>query len=150
MKPKDEVIAQARVKLEKINSLRKEFSKLPRGMTEEDYNDLVFIATGEKETESPIEPYDSNRSFFHLKEIPCTLTCGGKVETGLFTHEDYALFYEFKRADGSVMYFRGGPSFRGKMEYVNWKPNHLRLTTNEAPSTRELIIANGSLTSSSL
>jgi hypothetical protein len=148
MKPKDEVIKQAQAKLEKVEAIRAKKGRLP--ISQDDYDELMFIVTGEKRVESPIEPYNSNRSFFHLKEIPCTLTCGGKVETGLFTHEDYALFYEFKRADNSIVYFRGGPSFRGTMKYVNWKPNHLRLTTNEAPSTRELIIANGSLTCSCL
>jgi hypothetical protein len=148
MKPKDEVIKQAQAKLEKVEAIRAKKGRLP--ISHDDYDELMFIVTGEKRVKSPIEPYDSNRSFFHLKEVPCTLKSGKNTEEGLFTHEDYALFYELKRADGSAIYLRGGASFKGEMTYEEWKPKHLYLWATEAPTTRELIIANGSLTSSCL
>jgi hypothetical protein len=149
MKPKDEVIKQAQAKLEKVDALwKKRGGGCP--FRQDDYDELKFLATGFKIVESPIEPYESNRSFFHLKDVPCGLFINGTAENGKFSHEDYAPFYTFERQDGSKIYFRGGASFKGKLEYMNYQPTQLYLYTKELPTSLEVLLASGSLTSSCL
>jgi len=124
--------------------------RLERGdYSKEEHLHLRFIATGHKNEYSPKEPFYSNRSFFHLKNISCLLTVNSKTEEGVFTHEDYASYYEFVKKDGSVIYFSGGEEFLGKLVYENYEPFKLILSA-ECPSNKTIIIANGSLTSSEL
>jgi hypothetical protein len=112
------------------------------------YNDWVYVATGKKQEKAPKDG-PQFRLFYHLKHFPCALQVGNKVHHGLFVHEDGAQYYLFKADDGRDMYFEGMGEFDGIMVYENHAPKKLFMTA-KWPSTKEIILANQSLTSSCL
>ena len=133
MKPNDSLISEAKKALQ--DSSRK--------LSTAEKEHLIFVATGRKITNSPAEPFESNRSFFHLSNIPCVLN---KTISGVFTHEDYSPFYKLVASD-LIVYFSCPWLFRGTIEYENWTPKVLNLRTSEIPCSISVAIANPSLTS---
>ena len=124
-------------------------SKMSQSIAEK-HLELRYIITGKKSEHSPKEPQESNRSFFHLKDFPTTLKMQGIKESfdGLFTHPDYCSYYEFKYKNG-LMYFSGGEEFDGIIDYEDYEPKRLFLSAR-IPASKEMILANNSLSSSQL
>lgn len=147
MKPKDEVINQAKANLAKVEEARKKKGKLP--ISQDEYEELVFLATGNKVEVAPIEPYNSDRSFFHLKNAPCHLSYSGGTLDGVFSHPDYAPYYQFVSDEGQEIYFQGGEEFTGTKYYKDYEMTKLYLVARVG-TTLDMAIANYSLTSACL
>jgi hypothetical protein len=141
MKPSQEQIENAKSLLATVKS---GVIKPAAGL----YNDWVYMATGKKSETAPIDG-PNFRSFYHLKQFPCALQLRNKVYHGFFTHEDAAPYYLFKGDDGKDMCFEGIGEFEGVMVYQDYAPKKLFVAA-QYPSTKEIIIANTSLTCSCL
>lgn len=135
---------------EQIEQASKRLKERKSSLLSDEIKELKFIVNSNKTETSPREPLFSNRSFFHLKDFPCSLSIDGQSLEGKFTHEDYTLFYEFKSDDGQLLYFEGGEEFEGEMIYENYKPFHLILSAKYPLTNKDIIIANNSLTNSML
>lgn len=112
------------------------------------YNDWVYTATGKKSEKAPKDGPEF-RVFFHLKYMPCALQLWKQVYHGFFHHEDNSPYYIFKCDDGRDMYFSGIGEFDGVMVFSSYTPKKLFLTARW-PATKEIILANDSLTCSCL
>jgi hypothetical protein len=153
MKPSPQQIEQARKKLELYDSGKGVISH-------SEAEHLRYLVTGKKVEISPREPFWSNRSFFHLKNIACILSlqlnssrpdCTAlQMQKGVFNHDDYASFYSFTPENGEPMFFEGGQKFSGILTYENYEPISLALHVGELPSSKEVIVANKSLTAACL
>lgn len=142
MRPKEEKIRQAKQMLEAHMSGKKNLN--PTHALE-----VHYIAKGYKTEYSPKEPNESNRSFFHVQNMPCTLKLGNQTYEGFLTHQDYSPFYDFM--SGENKFFIGsGEDINGTMRYENYEPVHLTVTATFAYSNLMLFYANASLTSSGL
>ncbi len=147
MKFSPEKIAEAQRKLDQYYNGKRKLSN-------EDIGDLTFVTTGQQVTKSPKEPDNSNCSFFHLKNIPCTLSVdGGVYLNGIFAHEDHARHYEFTH-NGTIYAFDGGDKLDGTLHYENYEPVKLYACVKQL-QTKEIYLAihspeNISLTDSGL
>lgn len=114
-------IAEAQTRLQATN------------LTSDEREHLTFVTTGVRTERSPRQDgiwaaHQSNCSFFHVQNVPCTLVCQGVTyEGGTFSHPDHSPVYLFVH-QGQTYVLRGGANLNGVLTYSEYQPAHLQLT----------------------